>query len=274
MKRILSIIICIALLLCGCSAATSTPDEATPATPDAAATKPPTEAPTEPPTDPPTEPPTDPPTPKELAQEELNAILAGSGPSGKASVSVPEICQYPDLPTGCEAVALTIALQAMGCDISETEFASRYLIIGDDIVNSFVGDPFEYGGAGIFPPGLVKSAEKYIDASGAGLAAFDLTGTSMDDLYKLLDKGLPVVVWTTYYLSWPQEMDSSYKYNGHTVYWYINEHCMCLYGYDKDQGTVSLSDPIQGKITESAYEFEQIYNEVGRMAMVLVPVNG
>ena len=69
-------------------------------------------------------------------------------------------------------------------------------------------------------------------------------------------------------------MDSSYKYNGHTVYWYINEHCMCLYGYDKDQGTVSLSDPIQGKITESAYEFEQIYNEVGRMAMVLVPVNG
>lgn len=268
MKKSLCSLLCIALLLCSCSAgapapgSNATPDAAV-ATPDAAA------APTEPFTEPPTEPPTTPPTPQERAQEQLDAILAAEGCASKGSVEAPEILQYPDLPTGCEAVAATIALNALGCELNAVDFARNWLIRGDDIVRSFVGDPFEWGGAGIFPPGLCASVQRYIDASGAELAVFDLTGAPMDALYRLIDAGVPVVVWSTYYLSEPR-IESSYTYDGHTVYWYENEHCLCLCGYDTAQGTVTLSDPIQGIVQENAAVFESVYQGTGQMAMAIL----
>ena len=264
MKRLLSALILIVLLLCACSV------EGDPASPDEPAPTAPSDPATEPPTEAPTEAPTDPPSPQQLAREHLDAVLGAQGHGSAACVDVPELYQYPDLPTGCETVALTIALRSFGCEISAAEFASRWLIIGSDIIHSFVGDPFAQGGAGIYPPGLVASAERYIEASGATLAAFDLTGTDIDGLYRLLDSGVPVVVWTTYYFCPPRLESYPYEYDGHTVYWYDNEHCVCLYGYDEERGVVLISDPLQGKVAESAAEFADVYDAIGRMAMVLI----
>lgn len=271
MKKLLSILICLTLLLAGCAAqsdspgapdataGSATPNTATPdeATPDEAPTAAPTEAPTEPP------------APEECARERLDAILAGGGHARSGRVEVPEIFQYPELPTGCEAAAATIAIRSFGYELTAVEFAREWLVYGDDLIHAFVGDPFGYGGAGIFPPGLCRSVQRYIDGTDAHLAAFDLTGTEPDDLYRLIDSGVPVVVWSTYYLSDPQ-LVNPYTYDGHTVYWYENEHCLCLYGYDEAKGVVYLSDPIQGKVTGSAETFEAIYNETGRMAMVIL----
>ena len=269
MKYYLCLLLCIALLLCGCSAkpeiqeASSTPDAAPATTTDSPA-EPPTVPTAEPPTDPPTEP-----TPEELARERLDAILGAEGCASKGSVNVPEIYQYPDLPTGCEAVSAAIAIRSYGYETDPIEFARDWLICGDDIVNSFVGDPFAYGGAGIFPPGLRDSVQRYIDATGAALAVFDITGVPADALYRFIDSGAPVVVWSTYYMNDPW-IGSAYTYNGHTVYWYDNEHCVCLCGYDKLKGTVQISDPLRGIVTESADAFESIYDQIGRMAMVIL----
>ena len=265
MKRVLSAVVCVFLLLCACNMNRSTGPEET--EPSVAA---PTTAPTEPPTKAPTEPPTEPPAPQELAREYLDGVLSLEGHGTGTRVDVPELLQYPDLPTGCETVALTIALRSFGCEIDAVTFASRYLILGDDLIRSFVGDPFSYGGAGIYPPGLVNSAGRYIDAAGASLAAFDLTGADMDALYRLIDSGCPVVVWTTYYFSPPRIDYYPYEYDGHTVYWYDNEHCVCLYGYDTEKGFVYVSDPLQGKVAEDADEFADVYERIGRMAMVLI----
>ena len=268
MKRLLCVMLC-ALLLCGCGAGERASDKTETAT-AAPATEVPTELPTEPETEPPTEPPTDPPTRQELAQAHLDAILGAQLSARQARADVPEIFQNPDLPTGCETVALVIALNALGCEISGVEFASKHLIIGDDIIHSFVGDPFVWGGAGIYPPGLTESAERYLATIDTDLAAFDLTGVPMSDLYKLIQSGYPVVVWTTYYFNQPWLDSSPYTYNGHTVYWYDNEHCVCLYGYDEEQDVVYISDPLQGKVTDSASNFESVYEAIGRMAMVVV----
>lgn len=274
MKKLLLSLLCIALLLCGCSSSSKSPSpDATPDAAPAKASEPPIAAPTDPPTDPPTDlptqPPTDPPTPEEAAQKRLGAILSAEGHASGGSVKVPEIYQYPDLPTGCEAAAAAIAINSLGYDLSAVDFARDWLIRGDDIVRSFVGDPFAYGGAGIFPPGLRDSVQRYIDASKAQLAVFDVTGVPADALYRLIDCGVPVVVWSTYYMNDPW-IGSSYTYDGHTVYWYDNEHCVCLYGYDAQTGSVLISDPIQGKVRESAAAFESIYDQIGRMAIVIL----
>ena len=271
MKRLLTIILCAAAMLSACAsgASVTTPDEAAAATPDAITVT----TPDEPPTEAPTEPPTDPPSLKELAEKRSDEIISGELSCDKASVSVPEVYQSPELPTGCESVALTIAIRSYGYELNKTDIASKYLVYGDDYITAFVGSPFRWGGAGIYPPGLVKTAQNYVNDTGAEIYPVDTTDTSMDDLYKFIDSGIPVVVWTTYYMSYPR-LESGRTYQGHTYSWYINEHCVCLFGYDQKDGTVKISDPQRGKITVSAKDFAEIYDAIGRMSMVLIPTEG
>lgn len=158
MKRMICALLAV-ILLSGCAA---TPTTTTCDEPLA------TEESTRAPTDPPTEPPTDPPTKEEIADMMYEAIL-DSDVKGKGKLHVDVLIQYPELPTGCESVALTIALRYFGYDLKKTDIAKSYLIKGDDYVTSFVGDPFSYGGAGIYPPGLVKTAEKFIKAKDSPL---------------------------------------------------------------------------------------------------------
>ena len=54
----------------------------------------------------------------ETAQLQAAAELPRS-----ASLDVPALQQYPELPTGCESVALTNALLACGFDLQKTEIA-------------------------------------------------------------------------------------------------------------------------------------------------------
>ena len=274
MKKLIAILICVSILLCSCSMLPNGDDEAAyleasfdEATADEATFDEPTEAPTEPPTEPPST--------EELARERLDEIMAtdNADVSRSASVSVPEINQYPELPTGCESVAVTIAINAYGYELSKTDFAEKYLVRGDDYITAYVGDPFAYGGAGVFPPGMVKSARKFIKETGASLCAFDISGTKMNELYKLIDNGIPIVVWTTVYMTYPQ-LQYGREYKGRTYSWYDNEHCVCLYGYDKDEGIVRVSDPQRGKISVNAKDFGNIYDVIGRFAMVLIDTSG
>jgi len=271
MKRLLTIILCAAVALSACTAGSSggTPDEAAAATPEEITVTTPDELPTEAPTASPTEAP----SLQSLAKARCDEILSGELNCDKASVSVPEIYQTPELPTGCESVALTIAIRAYGYELNKTDIASKYLVYGDDYITAFVGSPFQRGGAGIYSPGLVKTAENYVKSTGAKLCPVDTTGISLDDLYRFIDSGIPVVIWTTYYMSYPQ-LEGGRTYQGHTYSWYDNEHCVCLFGFDKKDGTVKISDPLRGKIAVSAQEFARIYDAIGRMSMVLIPTEG
>lgn len=69
------------------------------------------------------------------------------------------ILQKPELPTGCESVALTMVLKQKGYPIEKTTIAEEYLIYNrDNYASGYVGDPSTYGGVGIYPPGLVNTA--------------------------------------------------------------------------------------------------------------------
>ena len=65
------------------------------------------------------------------------------------------ILQNPELPTGCESVALTMVLKYLGFDLEKTTIADDYLVFADrNFAMGYIGNPHTEDGAGIFAPGL------------------------------------------------------------------------------------------------------------------------
>ncbi|MGN0361642.1 MAG: C39 family peptidase [Bilifractor sp.] len=183
-------------------------------------------------------------------------------------LNVPCLMQNWELPTGCESVALTNALKYYGFSLSKTTIADHYMPYGNNVATSFVGNPHYSSGAGIYPPGIVTTANNYLKAKKSSLRAYDITGTSIQNLYKYLDESHPVLVWGTIYMSTPT-ITSYYYYNGRRYPWYPQEHCMVLKGYNKSTGQIELSDSISGNVTRSASRFAAIYDQIGRFAVVI-----
>lgn len=205
-----------------------------------------------------------------IKQLSLESILAKPLQHQKARLDVDELLQNPELPTGCESVALTIALRYCGFSLDKTEFADHYLSYGSNIMDDYVGDPYTYYGAGIYPPGLTENANAFLVLRHSGHRAFNTMGTELKDLYKLIDAGFPVVVWTTLYGDSPTMTDYSYTYDGEEYYWFDNEHCVVLCGYDCGEKTVTISDPLNGIVTRDEDVFQEIYDETGRLSMTII----
>ena len=51
------------------------------------------------------------------------------------------------------------------------------------------------------------------------------------------------------------------------------EHCVVLAGYDLDNKTVTVYDPIDGIVTRDYDTFEEIYNQMYKMAIILEDAN-
>lgn len=184
-------------------------------------------------------------------------------------VEVPELLQNPELPTGCESVALTIALQSLGFDLDKTTIADDYLIHGTNFASSFVGDPYSTYGSGIFPPGLTKTANDYLKDQDSDYEATDISGTDFDDLLSYIDEGIPVLVWTTMYMGSVNFTGNNVTYRGKKYRWYSAEHCVVLCGYDRTNGTVLVSDPLVGIVSRDWDDFVNIYETAGEYAVVI-----
>lgn len=187
-------------------------------------------------------------------------------------LNVPEILQKPVLPTGCEAVSLTMALRYEGFDVDEVALADEFLIYNNETDNmaiGYVGDPFSEEGAGCFPPALAATAQRFFEDQGADYKAYNITGTSFEDLFAYVASGTPVLVWATMYMEEPEFTKEDAEYDGHTYYWYRQEHCVVLSGYDLETQTVCINDPLEGIVTRSVDEFSRIYTKTGENAVVI-----
>jgi len=179
------------------------------------------------------------------------------------------IYQHPELPTGCESVALTMLLKYYGFELEKTTIASDYLIYGTNFVEGYVGNPFTSGGAGIYSPGLTRTANKYLNAQGSELNAKNVTGSTPEELYRYVSEGTPVVIWNTVYFLQNQPTGSSVKWGEKTYTWDNCEHCMVLSGYDLERNVVIVHDPIQGIMERDADGFWERYEKLGSMAIII-----
>lgn len=188
------------------------------------------------------------------------------------SLNVPDILQKPLLPTGCESVALTMALQYEGIDIGKDEVASEYLLYNredDNMAIGYVGDPYSDEGAGCFPPVIAMTAQEIFLDHELEYDAYDVTDTDLEELFKYISLDTPVIIWTSMYMEEPEFTGEIGEYGDRTYRWYRQEHCAVLSGYNLDEGTVQINDPLEGIVTRDLEEFERIYEITGKNAVVL-----
>lgn len=191
----------------------------------------------------------------------------------KTELDVRYISQYPELPTGCEATALTMVLSYMGFDVEKEDIAANYMEKKDypgDFVHYYVGDPFAETGLGIYAPGLCRTANNYLMAQNSDYKAVDISGNKFSKLFDYIKEGKPVMIWTTYHLERAPKKSSTYTLDDGVAYtWKSNEHCMVLIGFDLKEGMVTLANPAIGIVKYPIKLIEKRYNQFDRMAIVI-----
>lgn len=241
----------------------------------------PTKLLTEPPTEPPTELPTEPPTesPTELLTEASTEPPIENqeyDSSDACRLYVDTVLQNPELPTGCEVTALDTVLRYFGFDIDKLTLFDSYMPEGCEgeytFDEAFIGNPRTYNGYGCFAPVVVTTAVNYFNCCGYNWTAYNLSGTSLSDLFIQIDAGNPVIVWASMGLT-----DISWQYRwttpaGNEAWFPSGEHCMVLTGYDLTTGVVYAADPLKGSMEYSLSQFEYIYNRMNQQAVIVCPL--
>lgn len=221
-----------------------------------------------------TSPPPPPPTETAPAVEEQTS-------EGYVIRNFPMILQMPELPTGCEITAMTMALQYYGYNVDKITMTTEYLPIvpanlhygedgrlyGNDLRKYFVGNPFTDAGYICGTEAILTAANGYLEEVGGSLRAVDKTGTSPEELYELVRKNTPVVVWVTEKMENRKTLRGWYTEDGTYVDWTTNDHGAVLIGYS--ESTVTIADPLAGIVEYSRTRFEKVFASRSYQCVVL-----
>ena len=152
-------------------------------------------------------------------------------------LDVPVVYQWPEMPNGCEATALTMLLQYYGFAADKLSVAYDYIPRSD----------FTY----------------------TTLRAVDISGADGYVLRRSIAQGRPVVVWATIGFEPLVYSDYSWRlYSDSSVYHpYKNLHCLVVCGYDADY--FYIRDPLYGALQIECGTFLLRYAEMERRAVVL-----
>ncbi|MFS1514438.1 C39 family peptidase [Chengkuizengella sp. SCS-71B] len=190
------------------------------------------------------------------------------------------ILQLPELPQGCEITALTSVLHFFDYEVTKTEMADNYLpqeqlirknnvLYGPNPYKAYAGNPRKLR-AGLFSytPPIIQAADRYFDDVDGNYKAFDLTGSSREDIIEQLNNGIPIMVWATIDLKKPK-LDIAWYFYDSGEYFLApsNLHVMVLHGYD--QNNVHVMDPLKGEVMYDANTFFDSYYSLGSHAMMV-----
>ena len=188
---------------------------------------------------------------------------AATQPVAKADYTshVTAMMQNSVMSGGCEVVSLGIALQSMGLPADLNQIVDDHLEVDGHFATGYSGNPYSKGAG--YPPGIADAANKYLEALDVQARAHNLTGSSFEDVAKLVERGYPVLVWTTMDFERPQ-FSGAFD-NG--VEWYDNEHCVVYYGTEGDKALIS--DPLEGLVKRDLSKFAELYAQCGNMALAI-----
>ena len=199
--------------------------------------------------------------------------FSSSGAMVGAWVDVPCCSQYPELPTGCESVALTNLLNYYGFGLGKTIIADYYLPKGSNgnFVTAFDGNPRRSSGGlmGCVAPAITIAGNNFLRAAGSGKQAKDVSFSSISSIKNKLTCGQPVEMWNTEWGSWPGGRYAARWYNGHSYGLWGGNHAVVLKGYDDEQGIVYLSDSINGNVTRNVQVFFGTWQQMDSQAVVI-----
>lgn len=224
-------------------------------------------------------------------------------------ITIPVIYQKPELPTGGEVTSLAMVLNHLGYEVSKETLAQYYLTCAErgeaTFSQAFIGSPFEDDGLGCFAPVIADTARKYLSSQASSRSVKMLSVDNFEDVLLRVASNHPVLVWINHDLELQQEeycftvygqgmvttavttapaMDASAGDTSETaattapvittsqkqdVYWIPNATCVVLTGYDLDNETVTVVDPLQGEITYDMGMFKTSYNALSKQAVII-----
>jgi len=182
------------------------------------------------------------------------------------------ILQKPELPTGCEVTSLTMLLNYLGFDIDKETLYDDWLPkagSGLTFYDAYIGDARSDVGFGCYSPVIVKCANAYLASQDSSLAAHDLYGADFEGLFRHIQKGYPVIVWATLDL-----LNTNWNYywttpDGEKVSFCSTEHCLLLTGYDIQNNTVTVCDPMRGVKEYKLDKFKKRYEALFMQAVII-----
>ncbi len=178
--------------------------------------------------------------------------------------------QFPELPTGCEAVSLTNVLNYYGFNLDKFEIVDNYLLYAtEEYPIGFGGNPYEEEGTCIFPKGIVDTANNFLTEQDSDLRAYEISGTDFSDLYEYIQQGIPVLLWVTDTWDYPEYSDVIYQYENYIYYDYYEEHCVVFSGYYREDNVVEIQDPHCGIQVIDRDTIESVYDACGMLAVII-----
>ncbi|BAR86424.1 uncharacterized protein KNN_05604 [Bacillus thuringiensis serovar tolworthi] len=189
--------------------------------------------------------------------------------------NVPLIQQLPELDRGCEVTSLAMMLQYAGVSVDKMTLANEIKKVDfiDDGVRGnpnegFVGNIYTFSESGyaVYHGPLFQLAEKYLPNK-----AVDLTGKNIEEIYKSIKAGKPVVMITNATFAPLDEAEfTTWETNSGDVSITYNEHCVVLIGYDQE--SVYIRDPLEDSLDVKVPRetFEQAWVQMGSQAISYV----
>ena len=185
----------------------------------------------------------------------------------------PTFKQSPDYPTGCESVALYTLLKYYNIDVNIDQIIKKLkkgdkphyennVMYGGNPEREFLGNPKEKTGYGVYEKPIEEVANKFKPH------IRNITGTNLDEILKIIDKGCPVQVWTSINCKTPKIANHSWidKQTGKRIIWKQPFHSLVIIGYNKEK--IITSDPYYGQIKEyNKVDFEYAYNFFEKRAL-------
>lgn len=184
----------------------------------------------------------------------------------------PVINQYPNYPTGCESVAITLLLRYYGVSVSPDDviknlakedlpYYENNILYGGNPEVGFIGNPYSSHSYGVYE----KPIKNVANIFKGGIESKE--NFSFNNVLNLVQQNKPVVVWTSMGLAVPYISKSwIYKPTGEKISWKAQEHAVVVIGYSDN--SVIISDPIGGQIKyQSRSIFESRYRYYGERAV-------
>ncbi|XJZ27866.1 C39 family peptidase [Bacillota bacterium Lsc_1132] len=205
--------------------------------------------------------------PRQTALQEKQPIISSS-----KILDVPLFNQLsaPRLYNGCEVTSLAMLLNYYGYKVTKNELAEDIKRVPLNLPGNkkgnpnigFVGDMEDGPGLGVYNGPIFDLTKQY-----AGDKAVNLTGSSFDDLLKMVNREAPVWIITTTSFA-PVSVFEKWNTPQGTIEITFSEHSVVITGYDDD--SIYINDPYGYKNRKVDRDnFIKAWEQMGRQAVTI-----
>lgn len=178
----------------------------------------------------------------------------------RVCLAVENILQKPALPNGCEVVSLAIALAYAGYPVDPVELYEYYMPKSPygtgDPWTAYIGDA-NGRGLGCYAPCVAATGNGWLEKRGADRWAVDISGRDLSVYERLIDRGIPVILWGTIGMEPDDRVCWETVVGGEPVVWHSYSHCLVLIGYT--EASYIFCDPLEGVVEYGREEVERCF---------------